>query len=121
MSLIRRLVHAAVADVERDLDGLADLIAEREGHEKRVRVLAYAGYRMHGSLHLKGRIVRFAPGLTKAAGTVDRLRAMMAIYNSDELPGVAVRLDGYGQSSVIVTDEEGYFTFEMAVALPLPE
>ncbi len=121
MSLIRRFVHAAIADAERDLDRLADLVADGEGHEERVRVLAYAGYRTRETVHLKGRIVRYSPGLAKAAGTWDRLRAMMAIYNSDELPDIAVRLDGYGRSVSMVTDEEGYFAFEMSVAQPLPE
>lgn len=121
MSLIRRSVHAVIADVERDLDRLADLIGEGEGHEQRVRVLAYAGYRTQERVHVKGRVVRFAPGLTKAVGTWDRLRAMMAIYNSDELAEVPVRVDGYGQSANTVTDEEGYFAFDMAVARALPE
>ena len=121
VSLVRRFVHAAVADVERDLDRLADLIAEGEGLEKRVRVLAYAGYRTDEKLHVKGRIVRFAPGLNKAVSTWDRLAAMMAIYNSDELPNVTVRMDSYGQFAETVTNEEGYFTFDLPVARPLPE
>jgi phosphatidate phosphatase APP1 len=45
---------------------------------------------------------------------------MLAIYNSDELSAVAVRIDGYGQNATIVTDEEGYFAFDMAVARSLP-
>jgi len=71
-------------------------------------------------VRVTGRVVRFAPGLTKAVGTWDRLRAMVAIYNSDELADVAVRIDGYGRNSDTVTDEEGYFAFDMAVACGPP-
>jgi phosphatidate phosphatase APP1 len=120
MNITRRFVHAAVADVERDLDTIADLMAEGEGHEERVRVLAYAGYRTRENVHLKGRVVRFAPGLTKAVSTWDRLCAMLAIYNSDELSNIAVRIEGYGQNATTVTDEEGYFDFNMAVGHLLP-
>jgi phosphatidate phosphatase APP1 len=117
-----RLVRAAIADLEADLDRIADTLAEGEGLEKRVRLLAYAGYRTPKSMRLRGRVVRFAPGLSKARGTgfFRRLRAMMAIYNSDELPGVAVRVTGYGLSCDVMTDEEGYFTFDLPVPQPLP-
>lgn len=121
MSPIRRFVHSAIADLERDLDRVADLLAEGEGLDRRVRVLAYAGYRTTERLHLKGRVVRFAPALGQARTGWDRLRAMIAIYNSDELAGVRVRLDAFGQVHETETDEEGYFTFVPEVALPLPE
>jgi phosphatidate phosphatase APP1 len=121
MTLVSRFVHAAIADMERDLDRVADLLAEGEGHEQRVRVLAYAGYRTAARLHVKGRVVRFAPSLAKAKTPFQRLRAMMAIYNSDELPGVGVRLHGYGQALETETDEEGYFHFDAALDHPLPD
>lgn len=118
---VRRFLHAAIADIERDVDHISNLLAEGEGLEKRVRLLAYAGYRTATRLHLRGRVVRFAASLTAADGTLARLRAMMAIYNSDELPGVTVRLDGYGQTLDTITDEEGYFTFAQAIDRTLPE
>ncbi len=117
---IRRFVHAAIADLEHDLDRIGDILSEGEGKDERVRVLAYAGYRTTERLHLRGRVVRFVPSL-KAEGTWSRLRAMLAIYNSDEMAGVAVRLEGYGLRLDTVTDEEGYFTFAPTVAQPLPD
>lgn len=121
MTIVRRFVHAAIADMERDLDRISDLLADGEGLEQRVRVLAYAGYRNAERAHVKGRIVRYAPGFAKAEGTLDRLRAMLAIYDSDELPDVAVRVAGYGVSLETISDEEGYFSFDMPVDRPLPE
>ena len=121
MSPVRRFLHAAIADLEQDLDRVADLLAEGEGLDARVRVLAYAGYRTTERLHLKGRVVRFAPALGTAETGWDRLRAMIAIYNSDELAGVRVRLDAYGQVHETETDEEGYFHFVPEVAQALPD
>lgn len=120
MGPIRRFVHAAIADLERDLDQVTDLVQQGEGLDQRVRVLAYAGYRTTERLHLKGRVVRHAPPLGAAESMWDRLRAMIAIYNSDELAGVRVQLDAYGRVHETETDEEGYFHFVPEVAQPLP-
>ncbi|HEX8256831.1 MAG TPA: phosphatase domain-containing protein [Allosphingosinicella sp.] len=117
----RRFLHALAADIERDIDRIEDLAAAGEGLDRKVRLLAYAGYRNSERLRLKGRIVRYRKPLDAGEGMLTRLRAMMEIYNSHELPGIAVRLDGYGGTHDSVTDEEGYFTFDLPVPLPLPE
>jgi len=107
--------------LERDFDGLEDLLSAGEGHARRVRLLAYAGYRNAERLRLRGRIVRYRKPLNAGEGTLSRLRAMMEIYHSHELPGIEVRLDGLGFSAATETDEEGYFTFDLPHARALPE
>ncbi|HEV2746747.1 MAG TPA: phosphatase domain-containing protein [Allosphingosinicella sp.] len=119
-SPLRRFIHAAVADFERGIDRVEDLLSAGEGHDAKVRLLAYAGYRNDQIARLRGRVVRYEKPLDAGEGMVTRLRAMMEIYNSHELPGVAVHCDGYGQSADTVTDEEGYFTFELEPDGPLP-
>lgn len=120
MTKLRRFLHAAAADLERDIDTLTDTLGMGEGHQAKVRLLAYAGYRNAKLLRLKGRIVRYRKPLDAGEGTLTRLRAMMEIYNSHELAGVKVRLRAYGKDSEAVSDEEGYFTFELPLDLPLP-
>ena len=120
-SLIHRFVHAAIADFERDIDRVEDALGEGEGHGRKVRLLAYAGYRNKTTVRLKGRIVRYKKPLDAGGGMLARLRAMMEIYNSHELPDVTVRLQGYGLTCEAVTDEEGYFDFELPVEQPLAE
>jgi phosphatidate phosphatase APP1 len=119
-SPFRRLLHAAIADFERDVDRIEDLLSAGEHKERKVRILAYAGYRNAAELRLKGRIVRYKAPLDAHGGTLSRLRAMMEIYNSHELSGVAVRLEGYGRTAEVVTDEEGYFDFSLPAKTPLP-
>jgi phosphatidate phosphatase APP1 len=118
--LFKRFLHSAIAELESDLDAFQDLLAQGEGHDRKVRLLAYAGYRNEKTVRLRGRVVRFEPALSAGEGTLPRLRAMMEIYNSNELPGVEVRCEGYGHAVEAVTDDEGYFTFELPVTQPLP-
>jgi phosphatidate phosphatase APP1 len=120
MSQMRRFLHAAIADLERDIDRIEDGLRLGEGHEKKVRLLAYAGHRNARALRLKGRIVRYRKPLDAGEGTLIRLRAMMEIYNSHELPGVKVRLEAYDQIAETLSDEEGYFAFDLPLDLPLP-
>lgn len=120
MNRIRRFFHAAVADLERDMDIVQRTMGMGEGHEAKVRLLAYAGYRNSKLLRLKGRIVRYRKPLNAGEGTLTRLRAMMEIYNSHEIAGVTVALEAYGQHAEAVSDDEGYFSFDLPLDLPLP-
>ncbi|MBA3677706.1 MAG: DUF2183 domain-containing protein [Sphingosinicella sp.] len=120
MTTVRRFLHAAIADFERDIDRIEDDLVQGEGYSKNVRLLAYAGYRNADTLRLKGRIVRYKKPLNAGEGMLTRLRAMMEIYNSHELAGVKVRLSAFGQAVELLSDEEGYFTFDLPLAQPLP-
>lgn len=117
--LLRRFAHAAAADVERDFDRLGDILSAGEGHGKQVRLLAYAGYRNDTEVRLRGRVVRYRKPLDAGDGLWSRLRAMLEIYNSHELSGVDVRLQGYGTTIDTRTDDEGYFTFQFAPDAPM--
>jgi phosphatidate phosphatase APP1 len=119
-SAISRFLHSTVADLEGDLDLIEDLLGQGEGYDRKVRLLAYAGYRNERTVRLKGRIVRYEKPLDAGEGLATRLIAMMEIYNSNELPGIAVKCEGYGQVVELVTDEEGYFDFELKIDQPLP-
>jgi hypothetical protein len=92
-----------------------------ESSHHKVRVLAYAGHVNASAVRLRGRIVRYGKALDAGEGLFTRLRAMLAIYNSRELAGVTVRIEGYGQSHDVDIDEEGYFKLEIAIDQPLPE
>ena len=119
-SAIARFLHSTVADLEQDLDRIEDLLGQGEGYDRKVRLLAYAGYRNERTVRLKGRIVRYEKPLDAGEGLATRLIAMVEIYNSNELPGIAVKCEGYGQVRELVTDEEGYFDFELTVDQALP-
>lgn len=119
-STLHNLLRTAIADLERDIDTIGDMFETGKDHDSKVRLLAYAGYRNSRRVRLKGRVVRFTKPLDADEGLLVRLRAMLAIYNSKELSGVAVRIEGYGQSHDVETDEEGYFDLELTIDQPLP-
>jgi len=119
-SAIARFLHSTIAEIEQDLDRFEDLLGQGEGYDRNVRLLTYAGYRNERTVRLKGRVVRYEKPLDAGEGLATRLIAMLEIYNSNELPGIAVRCEGYDQVRKLVTDEEGYFDFELAIDRPLP-
>ena len=119
-SALSRFLHSVVADLEHDLDLFDDLLEQGEGYDRKVRVLAYAGYRNDLVARLKGRIVRYEKPLDAGEGLLTRLYAMMEIYNSNELAGVRIRCDAYGHVYEGTTDAEGYFDFEVPVNQALP-
>jgi phosphatidate phosphatase APP1 len=112
-SSLDRFIRHAIAGLEGDLEQLRDALTDPEPAPDKVRLLAYAGYRNDRVARVKGRIVRFGPPLDAGDGTLARLRAMLEIYNSRELPGVEVQLEGYGHTVTAVSDGEGYFDFEV--------
>jgi phosphatidate phosphatase APP1 len=120
-AFLKEFLHSAIAELERDIDRFDDLLAQGEGHERKVRVLAYAGYRNAEKARVKGRIVRYEKPLDAGEGFATRVRAMVEIYNSNELQGIEVQCEGYGQVAKVCSDEEGYFDFELPADAPLPE
>lgn len=112
-------LRIALADLERDIDTIGNVLSG-EGRDHKVRLLAYAGYRNATAARVRGRIVRYAKPLDAGEGLLSRMRAMLAIYNSQELRGVTVRIEGYGQTHDVVSDEEGYFELELQLDEVLP-
>ncbi|MCP3732520.1 DUF2183 domain-containing protein [Sphingomonas sp. MG17] len=120
-SSLHKLLRSTIADLERDIDRIGDALEAGAARDGKVRLLAYAGYRSATAVRLRGRVVRYTRPLDAGEGLLVRMRAMLAIYNSQELPGVTVHIEGYGQSREIVTDDEGYFDLQMAIDQPLPQ
>jgi phosphatidate phosphatase APP1 len=119
-NIIHRFLRSSVADLEHDIDLIGDLLAQGEGHDRKVRLLAYAGYRNAQAVRVRGRIVRFKPAAKPGDSMIQKLGAMLEIYNSNELPGIAVHCEDYGKTAEVLTNDEGYFDFEIAIDQPLP-
>ena len=114
-----RLFHRALVGAEDALDRLRYGGSRLDG--KTLRMLLYAGYRNEAEARLSGRIVEYRKPLEPGRSSWERFRAMLAIYESDEVPGVLVRADGYGGVHETRTDAEGYFRFHIPLggrALP---
>lgn len=109
-----RAFHRTASEIEAALDK----VRYRDGQhtDTRLRILTYAGYRNESEVRLSGRVVEYRESLDPGTRTLTRLRAMLAIYESDEVPGVTVRLEGYGGIYEAETDDEGYFSFRVPLS-----
>ena len=112
MALRTRLADAALRTLaagEKTLDRLR----YRGGLPDEVQVLLYAGYRSADRLFLSGRVIEGRRSVTRGDGTLSKLRTMLDVYESDEVPGVRVQVTYDGHARELTTDDEGYFTLEM--------
>src|SRR5688500_8172219 len=89
-STLHHLLRSAISGLEGDLDQIRNAVTDREETHRKVRLLAYAGYRNERLARIKGRIVRYAKPLDAHEGFWIRLKAMLDIYHSHELPDVEV-------------------------------
>lgn len=115
----RRFLHRSALELEADIDGLRKALTSGAG-EDRIRLLAYAGHRNAEEVRVSGRIVRFAEPFEPSRRTLSNLGAIWAIYNSHEVAGVPVRCEAFGAVHDAASDEEGYFSFAIPAAGPLP-
>lgn len=84
-------------------------------------MLTYAGYRNAHELRVSGRVVRYREPLDASEGISSLLRAMMAVYNSEEVSGIGVRCHACSGTAETWSDEEGYFSFALPIDKPLPD
>ena len=99
-----------------------DRIRYRNGPPDHVQVLPYAGYRSRDALYLSGRVIAGRRRVTRGDGTLSKMRTMLDLYESDEVPGVRLQATYDGHAREIVTDDEGYFRLELQdLGKALPE
>ena len=113
-------------DVEHQFNGLKNRLLTRLGSSKPYRIIYYRGFGSPTAVWLKGRVLRqrdfggpshggsshgdLSPSTPSDQDTFwQNLLATYQRFGSDEVPGVTVRVEAFGQSHTTVTDEEGYF------------
>jgi phosphatidate phosphatase APP1 len=117
------------AGLEDQLDhGLRRFAGWRRGVKLRfgwlapLRVVLYGGYGDARQVRVRGRVLEERPGMEPRLG--DRrlsnfLRAWEQ-FESDEVPGVHVRLEVGGAETDVVTDRDGYFSVQLALPEAAP-
>ena len=115
-----RFVQAITVQIEPVLERTGYFFFPGRDRSRTVRLLAYAGYRNADEVRIRGRVVRYRKALDAGEGFWTRFRAMMEIYNSHEVPGITIRLEGYGHVLETRTDHDGYFTFSFPPDRALP-
>ncbi|GAB2597299.1 App1 family protein [Spirosoma areae] len=111
MTSWKELLINASAGAETQFDHLKERLFGRLDARKPYRIIYYRGFGSMAEVWLKGRVLRQRDLSTPSDRDTfwQNLLATYERFESDEVPGVTVRVDAFGQSHTAVTDEEGYF------------
>lgn len=116
MSNWRTFLTDISADAEGHFDRLKHRLFGRLDTDKPYRIVYYRGFGSPAAVWLRGRVLRqrdlntpsdYAPGENDTFW--QNLLATYQRFETDEVPGVTVRIDAFGESYTTQTDDEGYF------------
>ena len=110
------------SDVESQFDGLKNRLLGRLDAEKPYRIIYYRGFGSPTAVWLKGRVLRQNDLSTPSDQDTfwQNLLATYQRFGSDEVSGVAVRINTFGLTHTTVTDEEGYFDLTIDLPATIP-
>src|SRR5690606_7422701 len=87
-----------------------------------VQICAYRSYGSSKEIHVRGRVLE-DKGITKSAENDSIWRNIINMYRrfeSDEVPGAKLCITFEGKKYVTVSDEEGYFYFDIIPETTFP-
>ncbi|GAA4452954.1 DUF2183 domain-containing protein [Nibrella saemangeumensis] len=117
------LLNTAV-NVEEHFDRLKGRLFNRLHKNKPFQIVYYRGFGSPTAVWLKGRVLRQRKqDMSTPSDNESVWNNMLATYQrfeSDEVPGVTVKIDTFGASYTTVTDEEGYFEITITPPDSLP-
>lgn len=100
------------------IDGIKQDLGRKYRGGRPIALMAYRTYGEPGRVYLKGRALA-DKGITKARETdnlINNLLNMYRRFETDEMPGMTVRLEYKGEVHETLTDKEGYYRFEIVPA-----
>jgi phosphatidate phosphatase APP1 len=115
------LINTSV-EAEQQFDRLKNRLFGRLDKNKPYRIVYYRGFGSPTAVWLKGRVLRERDLSTPSDNDTfwQNLLATYQRFESDEVPGVTVRIEAFDQSHTVVTDEEGYFELTINPPNDLP-
>lgn len=85
-----------------------------------IQLIGYTGYRSVDALHVRARVLAAKALPLPGASTWSRMRAMMALYNTNELPGIPVYAQLGAQRLTALSDDDGHVKMRLPVSDALP-
>ncbi|MEY2935660.1 MAG: hypothetical protein RL033_6409 [Pseudomonadota bacterium] len=97
-------------------------VKHRFGWLAPLHVALYGGYGNGRDVLLRGRVLEEHPGADPDPNDarISNLRRSWDQFESDEVPGVRLRLELGGSSSEVVSDEDGFFFARLRLPQPAP-
>lgn len=104
------LINSALG-AEAAFDKLKSRLFDRLDRDKPYQIIYYRGFGSETAVMISGRVLRQhdLPTPSDNSRFWENLVATYQRFESDEIPGVTVRVEAFGKSYTTVTDEEGYF------------
>ncbi|QIP12092.1 DUF2183 domain-containing protein [Spirosoma aureum] len=118
MTTWKDFLVSASTDAEAQFDRLKNRLFSRLDAKKPYKIVYYRGFGSPTAVWITGRVLRERDLSTPSDNDTfwQNLLATYQRFESDEVPGVTVRVDAFGKSNTAVTDKEGYF--EMTINPP---
>lgn len=110
----RKILHRVAENVEKEFDQRAYRVREKLGWRDGVRAYPYRGYANGRRLFLSGRVLQgeVRPESDRDLLWHDLVRLFKRL-ESDEVPGARLVARFGGEERELVTDDEGFFAFEV--------
>ncbi|RIV22414.1 DUF2183 domain-containing protein [Fibrisoma montanum] len=107
----KELLQTTAVGAEAHFDRLKNRLFGRLDAHKPYQIVYYRGFGSPTAVWLKGRVLRQRDLSTPSDNDTfwQNLLATYQRFESDEVPGVTVRIQAFGQTHTTVSDEEGYF------------
>ena len=111
MSTWKDFLLNSAAGAEVHFDRLKERLFGRLDANKPYKIVYYRGFGSPSAVWLKGRVLRERDLSTPSDNDTffQNILATYQRFESDEVPGVTVRIDAFGKAHTTTTDEEGYF------------
>ncbi|HMB91397.1 MAG TPA: phosphatase domain-containing protein [Rhodothermales bacterium] len=121
-NILTHLAHQTAATAEEQFDTLRARLSDRLGHTEPLLIVPYRGFGTPDRVWIKGRVLE-DKGFREAKARDTTWQNLVAAYKrfeTDEVPGVRLRVRLLDAEQIVVTDPEGYFevTLHPTEALP---
>jgi phosphatidate phosphatase APP1 len=115
MSAIKKRLVKLASGIESNFDTLMFGFRKRLNADDVLQIVPYRSYGTVNRLYVKGRVLK-DKAIRKATDkdTVwNNLLSMYKRFESDEVPHARLKMDFQGHPQYVITDKEGYFTFNL--------
>lgn len=122
MRRFSELAWRILAEAETTVDRVRHAVAPPLASVRNARIAAYDGYGTSLAITFLGRALRNSPPppARAEASLWENFLATYRRFETDEIPGAAVRVGVGGASREVIADEEGHFSGRLRLEKPLP-
>lgn len=117
----KKIFNDASSHVEERFDNLFFDLRKRLKLNDPLQIVTYRSYGTINRLYIKGRVLE-DKGIASATDKDTIFHNLVNMYNrfqSDEIPGACLKVNFQNQEHTVITDDEGYFTLNMAPDSPI--